>query len=559
MRGLAGVDERTPSQVGWVRWASRNPDLVVLGAWWILVAAFGFARRDFTGDGIRHLPAILDPARTHPALGEPRWLLFPALLYVLLRPLVALGLAHDVEALTRPMMAATLLTAGIYLLGIRRCLVALGITPGRRAVALAVAGSSAGLFFAASDLMEPIFGATLAVLGLAFVAARTTDPQATEDSRRRAVLVGVAVIAAASFLYQGVILGVGLIPLFTPRATLTHRRTLIPAALILAAVPAVSGAILGLAGNEAARAFSRITQGEENPLYRSYLKKSGPSAYLVALLGGPPQGLIALSHFQGFNGLIAALRGPGPRGEALAVVTRLGLGFAVVLSGVVAAVRRRDVTLLFGFAVLLLLPLVRHQQYGYVKYYVLLPVLLAVGAARAPMSVAAGVALILLVANGSTLLGTVRAGRQLYAERAGAYQQADRLTCWLSASWGPSIGFLWPGSVTAVLGSLASGGGSDPAKVVADAHATMSRSLEDCFCHSSSVFTDDMVEGSAGVVADLAEHFDYTEIDLPKLIVPAARARLVSNRGPMPVYAYASEDQKRLCSLVTAATAAAPK
>src|SRR5262245_15092111 len=87
-------------------WAARNPDVIVIAVWLILAAVAGFSRRDFGGDGLRHLGPIV--SLDHPKLGEPRWLLFPSLMFILLRPFVALGLVTSVEGLARPMMAAVI-------------------------------------------------------------------------------------------------------------------------------------------------------------------------------------------------------------------------------------------------------------------------------------------------------------------------------------------------------------------------------------------------------------------------------------------------------------------
>lgn len=531
------------------RAAAAAPDLWVVAGLGALVVAIGFLRKDFCGDGVRHLPAVLRSA--HPELGEPRWLFFPALVFALLRPVVALGLVDDVEGLTRVMMAATVIAAGLYLLAVRACLVALGIAPARRAAALAVAGGSASFLLAATDLMEPIFGATLFAVGLAFAARHAAAPGATEGDRRRALLAAVAATAAAALLYQGLILGLGLIPLVIPASTLWERRALAQSALILAAVPLAMLGALAASGNSLGRAWSRTVLAEENPLYRSYLEKPGLTPYMVALVAGPPNGVVTLGDYHGFRRVLANLRQPGERWPALAVLLRLGLGIAVLAAGAIAAWHRRDWALLAACATLAVLPLVRTQQYGYVKFYVLLPIVLASGAARAPAAAASAVAALLLALNGGALLAALPAQRQLYADRVDVYGRAGADACWLTIAWEPPFSFLWRGSVCPIFGLLARGTGEDVAQASAAGQAMLTGCLETCFCRSSGVFTDDMTEAAGPLVADSARHFAYAGPNLETLLLPVAQAELASRPGSTPpVYRYPPAEQRRRCDLV---------
>jgi hypothetical protein len=533
------------------RAAAAAPDLFVIAGWWALICAIGFLRKDFCGDGVRHLPALLGSALPH--LGEPRWLFFPALLFVVLRPAVALGLVYDVEGLTRVMMGATVLAAGVYLLAVRACLTARGIAPGRRAAALAVAGGSAGLLVSATDLMEPIFGAALVAVGLAVAARRAAAPGASADDCRHALLTAVAAIAAATLLYQGLLVGLGLVPLVVPGRTLRDRRALAQAALILAAVPLVMIGALSAGGNSFGRGVARSVLAEENPLYRSYLGKPGLAPYLVALTAGPPQGLVTLGEHHGFRGVLADLRAPATRWPALRVLARLGLAMAVLAVGAIAALRRHDWPLLWSFAALLVLPvLFRPQLYGYIKFYVLLPIVLAFGAARAPAAAAAAVAALLLSLNARPLLAGLPAQRRFYSDRVEAYARADSRSCWLTTAWEPPFSFRWPGTVCPILGALAGGGGEDAARVAASARAALTACLEDCFCRSSAVFTDDMTETARPLVADSARHFGYTAVDLEALVLPVQRARLASRAGSrLPVYRFPPDEQRRRCELVS--------
>jgi len=533
----------------------RAPDVGVIAAWWLVVLALGFLRTDYTGDGLRHLPPIL--AGSGPHLGEPRWLLFPALLYGLLRPFVALGLATSAAGLARVMMGATVLAGLGYMLALRACLVARGFDARHRAAALALAGATAGILLPSSDLMEPIFGAAIVVGGLAWAARRAWAPGATPADHRRALLVAVGAITAAALVYQGLVLALGLVPLVVPREALRDRRGLLLAALILAIVPVTMVGTLVAAGNGVGHAVGRALQGEENHFYSSFLKKSGLSARVVPVLAGPPQGLVALGDFRGFNGLIASLRGGPGRREALETLATLGFAALLVWVGVAAAARRRDIAVLLAFASLLILPVVRCQQYGYLKFYIFLPVVAAFAAAPARPLVTGAAALALLVLNTGTTFANLPAERRVAREQAAVYAEAGPRSCWLTTAWIPRYSFRWPGKTCAVLGSLGSAGGATDAEVLAAGHAALTGCLEACFCQSSSVLTEDMTTVGAGpAMADSARQFRYTAFDLQQLLLPPSRAEVASAAGALvPVFRYSAPDQRRLCESVTHARA----
>ena len=74
-------------------------ELVVLGALAAAIVMAAASRQDFVEDGVRHLPEALSG---HPHFGEARWLMFPPLLFALVRPLAAIGLVGSVEAAIQP-------------------------------------------------------------------------------------------------------------------------------------------------------------------------------------------------------------------------------------------------------------------------------------------------------------------------------------------------------------------------------------------------------------------------------------------------------------------------
>lgn len=544
-----------PTRAG--RSLADAPDLWLIAAWWVLVLFLGFARWDYTGDGLRHLSPIVGGGG--PRLGEPRWLLFPAFLYALLRPFVVVGIAPDVGALARVMMGATAVAAGAYMLALRSCLIAARVDERRRAAALALAGATAGLLLASTDLMEPIFGATLVVCVLGWAATRIARPVASAEERRRALVVAVAAIALAALLYQGLVLALGLLPLVFPREALRDRRAQVYALLIVAAVPVVMLGALLLSGDTLTHALERALRGEENVLYTTYMKKSGVTPRLVALVGGPPQGLAVVSGFHGFNGLLASLRGGGPdRVQSLRTLATFGFGGLIVALGVFAAVRRRDFVVLFAFGVMMLLPVVRCQQYGYLKYYIFMAVIVAFAAARARPALVAGLAVALLLLNTGPTIASLPTRVRDHREQLAAYGRADVRSCWMATGWTPPYSYAWPGSVCGVLAALASGHGQTEREVVAVAHAAMTSCLDTCFCRSSGVFMNDMTEEAVPLLAASAQQFQYGVFDLGQLVLPAVHAERVSSPGGSSlVYRYPAADQRRICESVTRAREAA--
>ncbi len=527
-------------------WWTRNPDLLAIALWLGLCALAGFSRREFTGDGVRHLLPILQFG--HPRLGEPRWLLFPVFLFGLLRPLVSLRVLATVEGMTRAMMVLTLAAAAVYVGALRSWLVARQIPAARRAGALLMAGFTAGLLYAATDLMEPIFAAALAMLGLAAAARREGNPAATDSDRCRSALIAVSAIALASFLYQGVILAIALLPLAVSRRTLFDRRTIAGSIAILVAVPLVTTAILALGGNTVTHALERFSKGEENPLYRSYLKRPGVAPYVVALVAGPPQGVLELADFHGLNGLVKGLNNL----ENLIALLRLTIGFTAVWGFVLMAIRRRQLAIVVAVSGLLVLPVVRHQQYGYIKYYVMLPAILAVAAADLRPRAVIALAALFAFLNGGLLVARIARDRRVYEARVRLYEQASSSDCWMTMGWGPSIGFRWPGSVCAVLGSLSGGAGNDPESVIAQSHQQLSDCLRRCFCDAAVVYTDDMTEDGRALLADTARHFQFTSMDLGRtLLLPGEGVLRSTVPDTRTVYAYPRPAQERICALAS--------
>jgi hypothetical protein len=126
-------------------------ELVVLGLLTAMLVVAAASRRDFIGDGVRHLPAALS-GPLH--FGEARWAMFPPLLFALLRPLVAVGLIDGVESAIQPVLWLSVGCGVVFLVSVDKWLRAECEDPARRAAALLLAGSCASFVALFSDIAE---------------------------------------------------------------------------------------------------------------------------------------------------------------------------------------------------------------------------------------------------------------------------------------------------------------------------------------------------------------------------------------------------------------------
>jgi hypothetical protein len=512
----------------------ESSELVVIGLLAAVLVAAAASRRDFIGDGVRHLPAALaGPLR----FGEARWVMFPPLLFALLRPLAAAGLIDRVESAIQPVLWFTVACGLVFLASVDKWLRADCDDPARRAAALLLAGSCAPFLALFSDIAEVQAAATIAVAGLAYARAHP-------DGGRGAV-VAITAIAAATLIYEGTILALGMLPLVATRQTLLRRRVLGALSIAVAIVPVVIIAAQAAGGMPLDLAVAAPLAGERNPLARSLMTQPSAAKFAVALLAGPPQGIVALKDFSGVPALWAGLRASDAVTTSLATanVLRLMLGLSVGALLFAGTVRRRDWRVILAGVVILVLPLFRNQQYAYVKFFALWPVPVALAALRCRARAIAVAASLVLLSNGWLLAEEIQRGRRLHAALGQAYAAATPTTCWMTSGWAPPMWYLWPGTTTPVLGILSTG--SDPrAQAV-----VLTESLRSCFCDSTSVWTDTTAHDSS-VVASLAGHFDYRDVDLATLLLAESTSR---SEPPTGIYVYPEPARRQICGVVTAA------
>ena len=506
-------------------------ELVVLGLLTAVLVVAAASRRDFIGDGVRHLPAALSGSLR---FGEARWVMFPPLLFALLRPFAAVGLIDRVESAIQPVLWLSVGCGVFFIVRVDKWLRAECEDPARRAAALLLAGSCAPFLGLFSDIAEVQVAAAMAVAGLAYARAHPDGD--------RGAIVAIAAVAAATLIYEGTILALGMLPLVAARQTLLHRHVLAALGTAGAIVIVVIISAQVAAGIPLDLAVAATITGERNPLARSFMTQPSVAKYAVALLAGPPQGIVALRDFSGVSALVTGVRSSDAGTIALfaANILRLVLGLAVAGLLLAATVRYRDWRVLFAAAVILILPLLRNQQYAYVKFFALWPVPVAVAALRCRARTITVMASLVLISNGWLLAEEIQRGRRLHATIERAYRAVTPTTCWMTSGWAPPMWYLWPGTTAPVLGVLATG--SDPR-----AQATaLTRSLRACFCDSTAVWTD-TTAGDASVVASLADHFDYRVVDLTTLLLdePAATTPALAR-----IQTYPDAERQRICRVM---------
>jgi hypothetical protein len=498
-----------------------------------LVLSLSCLRREFLGDGVRHLPAILSD---HLQFGEPRWLLFPAVANLWVHALSTIGLVTGAESALHALLALSAASGAVFLAAILVWLRRDCDDAGRRAAALVLAGSCAPILILFSDIAEPPLAAAIATASLAYARIHRDDP----ERARGAALSAVAMIAVASLIYQGTILAFGMLPLVVSGVTMRRRQFVIATVCAVLAVGIAMTGIQVSAGTSMASAVSTIARGEQNPLTRSLMGTRSLGKYAVAAVAGPPQAIVALDSYSGLPALRAALRSENGQIAALALqnLTCLMIGFLVTGILLFRATRDGEWKTLIAAAILLGLPILRNQQYGYVKFYVLWPIPVALLASRCSARITAVLASTVLAVNLWVVGGELRRGRENYRASREAYATATPATCWLTSGWTPPFAYLWPGTSTPILGILATGSRPEIQR------RALTTSLRRCFCDSDRVWSDTTTR-DARMIQWIASHFDYAANDVLSRVLIDSHA---AARTPLPgIVEYDTQTRLRIC------------
>jgi hypothetical protein len=525
----------------------ETPDLFAIFVWAAIVTTFGALRVDFMGDGIRHLQQIL--ANTKPSLGEPRWLLFPALLFFLVKPLQAVGLVATVEQAARAFVAFDLLAGFSYMLLIRTWLIARGAAPLARAGALVLAGMTVPMLQLSSNTAEVIIPATIALAGLVYLATRQPGYGV------QGLMIAAVAVTVASLLYQGLILAVALVPLALPRAASIVPTTVLLFCGILAPAPATMLIAMTANGVTGGDAMRQITTGMQNELYKAEMKsKTLPVwPYIAALTAGPAENLVTIPRNRGIRGCVKLMSRRATLAEGIFETTGFLFALSVLFTSMILVARRREWRITAAFMGMSLLPVVWSFEYSYVKFYVLMPVIVAIVAAGESAIPMLAVGLAIGSFNSVHITREIMAGRRLSQDITPIFQRAGASACFVTTSWGPpAIG--WPGSVTSMNAVFSQGHSGGTAATVNLNNRAMIGSLRRCFCDSSAVLTDDIVDSSADAVVALAANYEFSGLDLTEILWNADRGNVIFERDDRRVLIYSRQAQTAICSkLVPAA------
>ena len=511
------------------------PDVAAIAAIGAVLAFAVVTRQAFIGDGIRHVVTALES--DHAPVGEVRWLLFPPITWAVVHPLARAGWIDGVEQALRPLAAVSALAGVAYLFALRAWLAALGYDARTRASAILLAGATAPFLLLYSDIAEPCVAGAVAVAALAFGAA---------IRRRRAlraieVAAIVAAIVAASLVYQALVLALAFLPLVLDGASARRTSTWLTTAAIVVAALCVVVALRTRAGDSAAFALQSLANGgERNPLARDFFGSGSPAKWVVAAFAGPAQAFIALRDFSGLPALASALTGARPSAVVNAVWLLLDVA---LLAAVVRAIAvRRDWRLALALAAVVALPVARNNQYAYVKFYALWPIVVALAAtAFAPRRVLIA-AVGLLAINGGLLASDIAGGRSMHAEVTSLYSSVPRDACFFTSGWGAPFQYLWARHTVAVIAVLTMG--PDPR----EQDRALTNAVESCFCEAPVVWTDTPSE-TAPTVRFIADRFEYRSLDLATLL-PAADERTAIAASPMAIFAYTPARANAACSQI---------
>jgi hypothetical protein len=517
---------------------SDAPDLLVIALWTTLICCTAALRVDFIGDGVRHLPPIL--AESRPLLGEPRWLLFPAFLFAIIKPLQIAGLVNSLDGAVRVFLALDVFAGVAYMLLIRNWLVARSVPALSRATALLIGGMTVPLLRFSSDIVEVIIPATIALAGLVYLASRPLEEV------NKGLRVAAAAIAFAALLYQGIILAVALVPCAIPRDATIRIRPIIVFCAILAVTPLVIVTTIVASGTSPRTAIHLMLTGEENVLYRDRLASHRLPLWerpTAAVSLGAARSIIEIPDNRGFKGAMQLLSHRATFMEGVAEVGGCLLALAIVVMGAIFVVRRRDWRIAIAFTGILTLPVLR--GYAYLKLYGLMPAVVALVAAVSPPAIVLSAGAIVGTFNATYLARDIARDRKLARDIAPVYESAGPSACWLTTAWGPPI-FGWPGSMCSM------------SKVLTDAHTdrvtTMVESFRSCFCDSSAVYTDDLTESSQESVVAIANYYRFAGFDLTQLLWNSRRGTTAFDRDGIVVFTYARPSQLEICNSLKSAT-----
>ena len=520
-----------------------RPDIMLILFLSCVMAVLGTYRPDYAGDGLRHLAPIL--GSSFPALGEPRWVLFPALLFCVLKPLALLGLIDTPARAAQAFAIFNAVCGGLYLLCLRRWLHKL--IPVRRAIILFLVAGTFTFLSLATNTVEPTAAALIAVAGL--TCARYC-PTLTDRGR---LTVAVGAIAIAGLVYQGLIFALFLLPATLPPACYASRQGLVRILAITALVPLAVIGLLTFAGDSPTNAARRFVQGEANPLSSSlYSQRSLKNLVGVAIVG-PAYALNSIPELRGLSGSLAMLRERATVVDALVGLLPWLVGAGALVVTLVLLVLGSHYAVLVAFGGMMALPMIRMSQYAYVKYYSLLPLLMVLAVVRlVPRSGLLALLGMLFFASNLSQYMADRTAAQAFRARivSELLPQVPREACFLTNGWGPPLPD-WRGPSLAWLHILEGGNAGNMNDLRAANASLLRRRLKQMFCGCTVVVTDAFTRTNVTALTQQLDYFGLSGVPISSLVVGAPEQSRIFAASNVSVYRFSDQERQRACLAVS--------
>ena len=522
-----------------MNWIRANSDKLLLAVLLPILLFVGFRRLDYAEDGLRHLNHILQS--NYPALGEPRWILFPLLLFAVVKTFALAGIVHSAGQAAKVFCLFDGVCGFLYLVCLRLWLSELPAL--RRTAVLLLAGGSYVFLTLATDIIEPAPAVLIAVAGLTF----SRFHAGLSDSAR--VTIAAGSLALAGVIYQGLLFGFFFLPAIFPISLLATRQNVLRVVGLAGAVPIFTIVLLCFGGETPRNAARRFVQGEANDLAsRQYSKPSAKNLAGVVIVG-PAYAFARIPELRGLTGSLRMLRHRETAFDAVRGALAWCFMAAAIIGATVLLLFRKQFALLLAIAGMMTLPALRISQYSYVKYYVLLPFLVALVVPRLGVRFVypAFLGSLLLLSN----LGQIRAQRaqsesfrlQVAHE---LYPRVPQAACFLTNGWGPPVPE-WRGDSLGWLHIL-NAGDSVSQEQLAKADSQLLRNrLKKLFCSCPAVVTDSFILPNLASLQEELSYFRIADIPLPKLVVPSTGTAEVFRSPRLIVYRFSPEDQRRAC------------
>jgi len=534
---MSAVRKESDSSAG-QKSIQSNLDKLLIATVFVVLCFLGLQRLDYAPDGMRHVHHILQS--NYPTVGEPRWLLFPLLLFLVIKPFALAGLIHTVDQAAKVFAIFNVISGTIYLICLRHWLSDFP-APRRAAVLLLVAASYVFLEMA-TNTIEPTSAAVIAVTGLTFA---RFHPGLSDRVRLTAA---TATLALASLVYQGLLFGLFFLPAIFPWSLLTSRQMLLRIAMITLTVPCVVIILLSFNGDSPWNAARRFAQGEANVMASNEYSKISLKNVIGVIIVGPSYAFASIPDLRGLTGSLNLLRAKetalaGIRDAAAWSCMAAAIAFAIIVLAL-----RREFKLLFAYAGMLMLPMIRMSQYAYLKYYVLLPLLVVMAAPRLGISfifwLLGG---LLFVSNTTQIYSEISQSKLLRSEVArDLYPQIPHGTCFLTSGWGPPVPG-WHNNSVGWAHILYGGNASQRGINIAQSEQLRLR-LTNLFCTCSAVVTDNFIAPNLTMLQQELSNFGIVNIPISHLVVPFPERSEIFRSSKFSFYRFSNEDRERACN-----------